>query len=324
MNPFENKNILVVGDLMLDIYKYGVVHRISPEAPVPVVKLSNTKLVPGGAANVAINASALGCNVEIAGYVGADRAARQIKLLLAEYGIGQTAVIESVFPTITKTRILANQQHLIRYDDDSCFETEKNVNLYENELLKSLTQINTRTEFDILIISDYAKGVFTERTMNFIKQIFQCPIVGDIKPINSQYCSNFLCISPNLSEARQLVPNTDDDIDVARLAVMIKNHLNLRSVIITMSDKGIFLLDENDCVTSHPPHIPITKNNLNHTVDVTGAGDTVISTLASCIAAGYSLQESVKISNIAAGIVVNKTGTACCTFRELKDEYIQL
>lgn len=313
---FNYTKILVVGDIMLDIYKYGVVSRISPEAPVPIVLISHENITTGGAANVAANLRELGCQVELAGYIGDDNVGHQLRIKLTQQGISHKNLIQSIVPTISKTRILADKQHMIRYDDDSTINTPQHQESYEPILMRLLERLSKEQSFDIVIVSDYDKGTITNNIMETIKSCFSCPIVCDFKPINSPLFHNVFCVTPNLDEAKQLVVPYKHDT-LFELITKIKQLLKVESVIITLSQDGICLLDQNNdfCILGVQT---IVRG------DITGAGDTVISTLAACLATGHNLVESVRLCNLAAAVVVRKIGTAVCSAQELQDENLQL
>lgn len=320
---FDNANVLVVGDIMLDVYMYGVASRISPEAPVPVVQIYEEDIAAGGAANVAVNLRKLGCQVELVGYIGDDQDGDELKGELSKHDIGHDASVISIGSTISKTRILADGQHMIRYDDDSTIDTERHRSYHEEAFIQRLINLSRKQSFDAVVISDYAKGTITDRIMKTVKRVFVGPIICDIKPINSELFHNVFCITPNLAEARQLA-NMDSNCTPEDVAYVIKKKLNVRNVIITMSGDGILLLDEKNRRHRFKSHIAIDPNDPIGRLDVTGAGDTVLSTIAACVAAKKDIIEAVKLSNLAAGIVVRKTGTATCSIGELQNAYLQL
>jgi D-beta-D-heptose 7-phosphate kinase/D-beta-D-heptose 1-phosphate adenosyltransferase len=320
---FCDTQILVVGDIMLDVYKYGIASRISPEAPVPVVKISRESTNAGGAANVAANLRGLDCRVTLVGYIGDDDVGHQLRAKLSQHNIDHENLIQSITPTISKTRVLADGQHIIRYDYDSEIDTPSHRKLYEATLIKRLTELGQQRSFNVIVVSDYAKGTITDEVMQVIKSSFSCPIVCDIKQINSELFHNVFCITPNLVEAQQLVELKDMDT-LPNIAHAIKQKFSLEAVIITMSHDGIFLLDQDDQSYVFPAYVSINQDDPCGRLDVTGAGDTVLSTLAACISNDYSLLQSVKISNLAAGIVVGKIGTAVCHIKELQNAYLQL
>lgn len=317
---FNKTKILVVGDVMLDIYKYGTASRISPEAPVPVVLISEEKIAAGGAANVAVNLCRLGCQVELIGYVGNDHTGRQLRTELTSHGVFNNNLVKSTTPTTSKTRILAGRQHMIRYDNDSIMDP---LDGYENILIHRLLKLGKTKSFDAIVVSDYAKGTITPKIMQVIKSSFSCPILCDIKPINSELFYNVFCITPNLEEARQLT-GMDSSRTPEDIAWVIKRKFGVKNVVITMSKDGILLVDEKYRRHRFRSHIVIDPNDPVGKLDVTGAGDTVISTIAACVAAKKSILEAVRLSNFAAGVVVRKTGTAACGIGELQDAYLQL
>ncbi len=323
-NPlvFDSLRVLVVGDLMLDIYKYGTASRMSPEAPVPVVLVSDEIVSAGGAANVAVNLRELGCQVELVGYVGDDHAGDILKVELDKNGVLHRHSVESNASTISKTRVISDRQHMIRYDDDSNIGTHMHQQVHERALIHRISQLSQKKTFDVVVVSDYAKGTITEAVMNMIKQSFGCPIVCDIKPANKYLFTGVFCVAPNLTEAIEMAPNNDSTLK--GLAKAIKDDLGLRSVLITLSQNGLFLLDENDEPHLFKAHVSVYKNDPSGTPDVTGAGDTVLSTFASCIANGCTTEESARLGNIAAGVVVRKPGTAVCSAEELNNAYLRV
>jgi len=321
---FNNAKILVIGDVILDIYKYGDVSRISPEAPVPVVLISHETNMAGGAANLAVNLKALKCDtIDLVGYIGQDNQGRQLMEILAGHGIDQYNLIMSVHPTITKTRVLANKQHMIRYDCDSLFNTKLHRQSREKMLTRHLKRLGKERKFDIVVISDYAKGTVTDKVMYTIRSCFSCPIICDFKPVNSSLFNEVFCITPNLDEAKQLAAQFEYK-DLHELAIIIKQSLDVEAVIITLSQDGICLLDQDDKYYKFDARVVVNENKPANRLDVTGAGDTVVSALAACLATGHSLPESVKLGNLAAGVVVSKTGTATCSIEELQSADIRM
>jgi len=319
---FEDTKALVVGDLMLDIYKYGTVSRISPEAPVPVVLVTHETVSAGGAANVAVNLKGLGCQVELIGYMGDDHAGDMLEDELDKNGVLHRHSVASNTSTISKTRVISDKQHMIRYDDDSNINTHMHRQVHERSLIHKITAISQKKTFDVVVVSDYAKGTITKEVMDTIKASFECPIVCDIKPANKHLFTGVFCVAPNLAEAIKMSP--DNDSTLKGLAKAIKDDLGLLTVMITLSQNGLFLLDEKDEPHLFKPHVAVYKNDPSGAIDVTGAGDTVLSTFASCIASGYTTEESALLGNLAAGVVVRKPGTAVCSVEELKNAYLQL
>ena len=319
---FETTKVLVVGDLMLDIYKYGTASRMSPEAPVPVVLVSSEVVSAGGAANVAMNLRGLGCQVELIGYFGSDHVGDMLKSELNKHGILHRHSVESNASTISKTRVISDRQHMIRYDDDSNINTHMHRQVHENSLIHKITAISQKKTFDVVVVSDYEKGTITQPVMDMIKQSFVCPVVCDLKPANKYMFTNVFCVVPNLTEAIAMAQNNDSTLK--GLAKAIKYDLGLQSVLITLSQDGLFLLDENDKPHLFKAHVPVDQNDPSVILDVTGAGDTVLSTFASCLVNGYTTEESAYLGNLAAGVVVRKTGTAVCSVEELQNAYLQL
>jgi len=319
---FSSLRVLVVGDLMLDIYKYGTASRMSPEAPVPVVLVSHEVVSAGGAANVAMNLRGLGCQVELIGYIGADHAGDRLKAELDKSGVLHRHSVESNASTISKTRVISDRQHMIRYDDDSNINTHMHRQVHERSLIHRIVTMSQKKTFDVVVVSDYAKGTITQPIMETIKQSFGCPVVCDIKPANKYMFTNVFCVVPNLTEAIEMA--TDNDSTLKGVAKAIKYDLGLRSVVITLSQNGLFLLDENDEPHLFEAHVSVDQNDPGGMPDVTGAGDTVLSTFASCIAKGYTTEKSSMLGNLAAGIVVRKKGTAVCSLEELNDAYLRV
>ncbi len=309
--------VLVVGDVMLDQFIWGSVARISPEAPVPVVDFSHESFMPGGAANVARNLTALKVRAELFGAVGQDHAADQLKHLLQAQHIGCTGVIaHATRATSLKTRIVAHKQQVVRIDR----ETRDGLN---GDLLKRLLaafKIKLKTA-DAVIVGDYGKGVVTQELLNAIKSL--CRERGvwlslDPKPVHDLNLSNLSLITPNRKEAFELAKLEDDtrhanplaDKNLMLAAERLLNELRPAVLLITLGELGMLLCQRGQ----KPFHIPTVAQEV---FDVSGAGDTVIASFTLAIAAGASPLEAAIISNYAAGIVVGKVGTAITTPEEL-------
>lgn len=303
---------LVIGDLMLDIYLRGKANRISPEAPVLVVAAEKKQLLPGGAANVAVSLRELGCTVRLSGFVGNDWEGDLLVSSLSERGIATDTIVQCGEPTISKTRVLANGQHVVRYDIDSNFSCVK-----ERESI--LESVSSAEDFDIVVVSDYNKGTICHKLMDLIRARFRCPVVCDIKPANRSMFHGVYCIAPNLVEAKQMA-GSDDKSAPLDIAIELKRKMELESIIITLADEGLLFVGEDDqscfleAYTKFDEHDPMGR------LDVTGAGDTVLGTFAACLGANIESKYAVFAANVAAGIVVRKTGTATCTFDELTSE----
>lgn len=316
IETIKNKRILVIGDLMLDIYLRGKANRISPEAPVPVVSAEKRELIPGGAANVMMNLNAMGCEVVGSGFIGDDEEGNFLLDALMDVDIDCSFIFTTPLSTIHKTRVLANGQHIVRYDFDSDFTRLKQE---KGTLSRWVRGHGSGMSFDAVIVSDYNKGTVSLDLMNAVVNTFACPILCDIKPCHRDLFSGVWCITPNLSEAKQML-GYDNSSDIFAIARSLKYKMDLRSIVITLADKGILLIDENDQEVHYQAYTSVDEHDPTQRFDVTGAGDTVISVLAACKAAGISTREAVFAANVAAGIVVNKIGTAVCSFDELSHE----
>lgn len=318
IDKIKNKRILVMGDLMLDIYLRGTANRISPEAPVPVVSAERRDLIPGGAANVMANLKSLGCSVAGAGYLGNDDEGKFLHDSLSELEVDTQLIFWTDLPTIHKTRVIANGQHVVRYDFDTDFkQLDSKVKEEMSSYIVASACVN---KFDAIIISDYNKGTITTDIIKSITNSFKCPVICDVKPLHKELFSDVWCITPNLSEARQMIGDTSGDVDPFIVARKLKKDMRLQSIIITLADKGILLIDENNKEVLFNAYTSIDEHDPTQRFDVTGAGDTVISIFTACIVAGISTKEAAYTANVAAGIVVNKIGTAVCSYEELVHE----
>ena len=313
IEKIRSKRIMVVGDLMLDIYLRGKASRISPEAPVPVVTAECREFIPGGAANVMTNLSALGCNVVGVGFVGDDDEGRFLLNALKSIGVRVDSIVTTELSTIHKTRVLANGQHVVRFDFDSDFSKAS------EGIAGYIQALASMRSFDAVVVSDYCKGTISQNVVTTIKESCSCPIVVDTKPRHKNYFNEVCCITPNLDEAKQMAGHWQGN-DPFAIARTIKQEMSLQSVIITLADKGILLIDEDNNEILHNAYTSFDEHDPAQRFDVTGAGDTVISVFAACIAAGIKTSEAVYAANVAAGIVVSKIGTATCSYDELFHE----
>jgi D-glycero-beta-D-manno-heptose-7-phosphate kinase len=309
--------VLVVGDVMLDQFIWGNVARISPEAPVPVVDFERESFMPGGAANVARNLTALDVGTEIFGVIGEDTAARQLKSLLAEQKVGCKGLVENASRhTSVKARIVAHMQQVVRID------RETRGGLDEKLTGQLLDAIKSKLDgADAVIVGDYGKGVVTQLLLNEIKTL--CRERGiwlslDPKPVHHLNLSNLSLITPNRKEAFELAKLPDDmrgpnpltDKNLMLTAERLLNELRPAVLLITLGELGMLLCQRG----KKPFHIPTVAQEV---FDVSGAGDTVIATFSLAIAAGASPVEAAILSNHAAGIVVGKIGTATTSPEEL-------
>lgn len=296
--------ILVVGDVMLDRYWFGEVSRISPEAPVPVVKVGKTEERPGGAANVARNIAALGAQVALLSVVGADEAGQVLARLLAESSIDASLLEDPQLNTTVKLRVLGRQQQLLRID----FE-----NAPAHEVLQAkLAEFEQRiAACDVVILSDYGKGGLTHiAAMIRIAREQGKPVLVDPKGDDYARYAGASVITPNRAELREVVGRWTNEEDLAARVGKLRTELNLDALLLTRSEEGMTLFAAAG--TTHEPALA------REVYDVSGAGDTVIATLAVMMASGASQADAMRWANRAAGVVVGKLGTATCSLEELK------
>jgi D-beta-D-heptose 7-phosphate kinase/D-beta-D-heptose 1-phosphate adenosyltransferase len=308
---FPKAGVLVVGDLILDHFVWGKVSRISPEAPVPVVHVESESLKPGGAANVYSNILSLGGRADICGVIGADETGRR---LLKELGHSRGAggvMSDADRPTTRKTRVIAHNQQVVRFD------VERRVEIKASLQRRMLQYVESRLRnVSCLVVSDYAKGVVTAQLMGGLIRLAatrRIPIVVDPKVEHFSYYKSVTVITPNHLEATQAAGvQGDDDRAISEAGDMIRQRLGCQSVLVTRGEKGMSLFESDGSSL----HIPTMARQV---YDVTGAGDTVIGTLALALAAGASIRESAVLANHAAGIVVGMVGTATVTAKELTE-----
>lgn len=301
---FSTARVLVVGDVMLDRYVHGSTSRISPEAPVPVVLVSNEEVRVGGAGNVALNAVALGAQTQLFGLVGNDLAADQIESLLTKQGVISSLKRIPDSSTITKLRIISRHQQLIRLDYEDQFPT------WNAAYLLSSFSLYIKNA-NALILSDYGKGMLRE-SAELIKsaRIRGLPVIVDPKGIDFERYRGATIITPNLTEFEAVVGRCHSEGEIEQRGITLRDHLDLEAVLVTRSEKGMTLLARGHA----PLHLPTRAQEV---FDVTGAGDTVVATLGAALAAGMLMADAVALSNIAAGIVVAKLGTATVSPAEL-------
>ncbi len=303
--------VLVIGDSMLDTYYEGDAERISPEAPVPVIRVASTKYLLGGAANVARNISSLGGNAKLISLVGKDFAAKKIRELLIKSNI-EISLIESQHrPSTVKSRIFARNQQVLRFDEELCLEIQK------SEKKQVLAEIEQNLEENTtIILSDYGKGLIYKNLINDIyllanaKKIEKPKILIDPKPNNKKFYSNAFILTPNTKETEELSGiKIKNNADVVRAGKSLISKLRAENLLITLGAKGMALFVGNEII-----HI---KSTAKQVYDVTGAGDTVIATIASCINVNCDLKTACKIATVAAGIVVEKVGSATASIKEI-------
>ena len=303
LGDLSNVRLLVVGDVMLDRYWFGDVSRISPEAPVPVVKVERSEERPGGAANVARNAAALGAQVSLLALVGDDEPGRSLKRLMDEGRIDASLHVDAAISTTVKLRVIGRQQQLLRID----FETTPS-----HEVLRAkLSEFEERlSQFDAVLFSDYGKGGLTHigEMIQLAKAAGKIVLV-DPKGDDYSIYTGATVITPNRSEMRQVVGRWKDDAELEQKALALMNQLMLQALLVTRSEEGMSLFHAGGTIHE--------KALAREVFDVSGAGDTVIATLAVMLAKGAPWAEAIHVANLAAGVVVGKLGTAVCTREEL-------
>jgi len=310
IHAMRDRRIVVLGDVMLDEFVWGDVSRISPEAPVPVVDIRRESVHLGGAANVLANVLALGAGGCVVGVVGNDSAGERIKATLREVcpQANEYLAVDDKRPSTTKTRIIAHSQLVVRADREYRQPVNGQV---EQKIIESLKK--ALQDADALVVSDYDKGVVTQHILEEILNLAydKVPVLVDPKIRNFAHYHPASLITPNHFEALRLT-NLEEDSDegLHQAARLIQEKLNCDAVLITRGERGIMLLERN--------HQPVyVETAAREVYDVTGAGDTVIATLAAALAAGASTLEAANLANHAAGIVVGKVGTATATADEL-------
>lgn len=299
----KNARLLVVGDVMLDRYWFGDVSRISPEAPVPVVRVGRTEERLGGAANVARNIAAIGADTSLLSVVGEDEAGRRIEQLLMADGIDAQLHRDSALATTIKLRVIGRQQQLLRID----FETEPG----QEVLMSKLADFEARLEkTDVVVLSDYGKGGLKhiERMIEAARAAGK-PVLVDPKGDDYSRYKGATLLTPNRAEFREVAGRWKSEEDLTARAQKLRGDLGLSALLITRSEEGMTLYREGERL-----HVPAVAREV---YDVSGAGDTVIAVLGVMLAGGASFAEAVELANKAAGIVVGKLGTAVVHSEEL-------
>lgn len=290
--------VLAVGDVMLDRYWFGGVSRISPEAPVPVVLVDHVEERPGGAANVARNCAALGARVTLLSVVGADEPGEALARLVESDGVRASLLRDEALATTVKLRVMSfpRPQQLLRID----FETSPSHEVLAANLAEFEGGLG---DYDVVVLSDYGKGGLThiERMISLARAAGK-PVLVDPKGDEYARYRGATVVTPNLAELREVVGRWRDEADLAARAQKLRAELGLDALLLTRGDKGMTVYRSDGS-----QHVPAKAREVS---DVTGAGDTVIATLAVMLAAGADLPEAVRVANHAAGIVVGKLGTA--------------
>jgi D-beta-D-heptose 7-phosphate kinase/D-beta-D-heptose 1-phosphate adenosyltransferase len=304
MPRYDQAPVLVVGDVMLDRYWHGGTSRISPEAPVPVVRVDQMEDRPGGAANVALNIAALGAPAVLIGVVGADEAAASLSDSLQAVGVQTHFQCIADQPTIVKLRVMSRHQQLLRIDFEEPFRTDADALAAQVEALLEGVKV--------LVLSDYGKGALqNHQQLVQLAQARGIPVLADPKGKDFSIYRGASLITPNLSEFEAIVGRCQDEAELVAKGGQLMRELELGALLVTRGEHGMTLLR-----AEHPAlHLPARAREV---FDVTGAGDTVISTLAASLAAGDELPQAVALANLAAGIVVGKLGTAAISAPELR------
>jgi len=315
LDMFPGKDVIVIGDVMLDHFVQGSVSRISPEAPVPVVNVENETFTAGGAGNVAVNLSVLGAKPVLISVIGRDAKGNILKHYLDKKGVDTSKMItDDERPTTQKVRIVAERQQVVRVDRESKAKISREV---ANVCMKNFKQALKKAKG--VVMSDYGKGMLSDDNIQEIINLCRksnVPVCVDPKIDNFLKYKNITCMTPNTKEAWEGMglPPKKDETSILGLGKEILKTLNADSILITRSAEGMSLFEKGK-----KTEITTIRATAKEVFDVTGAGDTVISVLTLALACGASLKDAAYISNQAAGIVVGKLGTATATREEIKE-----
>ena len=303
VRALERSRVAVVGDVMLDRYWFGDVHRISPEAPVPVVHVARTDDRLGGAANVARNVASLNAQASLMACIGDDEAGRAIARLVAESGVHAHLFVDPGFVTTIKLRVIGRTQQLLRID----FEEPPT----DDALIAHIDEFaDVAATHDVVVFSDYGKGGLTHiPRMIEIARRTECKVLVDPKGSEYGRYRGAHVLTPNRTELREVVGGWGDEAQLTAKAQALRADLGLEALLLTRSEEGMTLYRADSVL-----HVPTFAQEV---FDVSGAGDTVIATLAAAFGAGLSIEDAVRLANRAAGIVVGKLGTATVTAEEL-------
>ncbi|GHU10147.1 hypothetical protein AGMMS50225_12840 [Betaproteobacteria bacterium] len=301
---FSTGRLVIAGDVMLDRYWHGPATRISPEAPVPVVKVENDEFRAGGAGNVALNAVSLGARAELVGLVGCDEAGRLLRERLEAHGVDCRLIEAPQHPTITKLRIISRHQQLIRLDFENDFAVLESAGI-EAAFARALDGAGA------VVLSDYGKGTLASvSVMIAAARARRLAVVVDPKGADFSRYRGASLITPNMSEFEAVVGHCADENSVRERGEALRASLELDALLITRSERGMTLL--------HRDHAPLDlPARARDVFDVTGAGDTVVAVLGAGLACGLALEDATSLANAAAGVVVGKLGTATVSRAEL-------
>ena len=322
IEQFRNKRVLVVGDIILDKYIKGIVHRISPEAPVPIVLQESEDVALGGAANVALNARILGAQVSLAGVIGNDPEGEAIEKILRLYGINYfSLLVEQKYSTNVKTRVLAKHQQIVRLD------REKPEGITDASRTKLINNLQDVSKFDLILVVDYNKGLLDS---HFIEEICSLeynvgiPIIADPKPNHLEFFKGITAVLPNISEATLGTAGYANSNDLQSIGETIRDtHPGVKCAVITRGEEGIAVFGRQSGIAFWTI-IPTVAQTV---YDVTGAGDTITATFGLGYVSGLSFNDSAFLANYAAGLTVSRLGCSTVTPEELMgviDEYEKL
>ncbi len=312
MNSIKGCRVLVIGDLMLDTYHIGGVKRISPEAPVPVVQVKRSYSVLGGAANVARNLIGLGAIPLVVGVVGDDVNGEVVRKMFVDLDV-DCFLSRSEAPTITKMRVIGNDQQVVRID----FEQD-NASLDDAIQTALIAQIEQRIpQCEIVVISDYGKGLCSETLCHQVIEVARAQgkvVIVDPKGTQWSKYRNATIVTPNIKELSEVIGAelSNEDAPLAQAAAEVIDRYDIASLLVTRSEKGLSYIAQDQNI--------VIPTEAREVFDVSGAGDTVVATLAAAMGAGLSLNDSIYLANKAAGVVVGKMGTSPILFRELRAE----
>jgi D-glycero-beta-D-manno-heptose-7-phosphate kinase len=308
--------IAVIGDVMLDVYYWGRTERISPEAPVPVVNVTGEEIKPGGAANVALNIRSLGAEPEMYGIIGNDLNGSCFAESMGSYGIGvKNIIVDKKRPTTVKTRILASNQHVVRFDKENTDPIDKRT---EKRILSELEK--NIGGIDAVIFQDYNKGVLTpDLIRSAVKICSDNKVISTVDPKFKNFMSykGAYLFKPNLRETEEILKRTvRSESEIEKAGIDLMDKLSLSKLVITLSERGMAIFDDNAIMTMIPARTTRIAN-------VSGAGDTVIATLTSFLAAGATFEQACSIANYAASIVVEDVSIVPVKPEELKKRLIE-
>lgn len=317
LEEFKKKRILVVGDVMIDAYILGKVNRISPEAPVPIVSLSKEEYRLGGAANVALNLKSMGATPILCSVIGADNDGDKLSQLLHEQGMSTKGICSSISrKTTVKTRIIGNQQQLVRIDSEDTHPINKNE---ERDLIETVIELLKKDTIDAVIFEDYNKGILTPKVIQSIIEAakgLNIPTTVDPKKDNFLAYKGVTLFKPNLKELTEGVGIACEfkTTHLFNEAIQrLENELNNEITFVTLSENGVYIKKGEE--THH------IKAHIRNIADVSGAGDTVISIATLCLTAGCPIEQVAELSNLAGGLVCEKSGVVSIEPDQLQSEY---